>query len=97
MSETTPSGTAPSRRDFIRGASAAALGAAAAARFHGLPGAHAAGSDEIRVGLVGCGGRGTGAAGNALAAAPGVRVVALADAFADRLQACRQRLATANA
>ena len=102
MSETTPSGTAPatpggpSRRDFIRGASAAALGAAAVARFHGLPGAYAAGSDEIRVGLIGCGGRGTGAAGNALAAAPGVRVVALADAFADRLQACRQRLATAN-
>ena len=53
MSETTPSGTAPatsggpSRRDFIRGASAAALGAAAGARFHGLPGAYAAGSDEI--------------------------------------------------
>ena len=53
--------------------------------FTGLVGAHAAGSDEIRVGLVGCGGRGTGAAGNVMAAAPGVRIVALADAFADRL------------
>jgi myo-inositol 2-dehydrogenase / D-chiro-inositol 1-dehydrogenase len=94
MSETTHSGS--SRRAFIRDASAAAVGAAAVARFHGLVGAHAAGSDEIRVGLVGCGGRGTGAAGNALAAAPGVRIVALADAFADRLTACRERLTTGN-
>ena len=83
----------PTRRDFIKDASAAALGVAAAARLQGITGAYAAGSDEIRVGLVGCGGRGTGAAGNALAAAPGVRVVALADAFKDRLDACRQRLA----
>ena len=75
----------PSRRDFIRDATAAAVGTAAVARFHGLAGAHAAGSDEIRVGLVGCGGRGTGAAGNVLAAAQGVRIVALADAFQDRL------------
>jgi myo-inositol 2-dehydrogenase / D-chiro-inositol 1-dehydrogenase len=86
----------PSRRDFIRNATAVAVGTAAAARFQGLVGAHAAGSDEIRVGLVGCGGRGTGAAGNALAAAPGVRIVALADAFKDRLDACRERLAKLN-
>lgn len=83
----------PSRREFIRDATAAAVGTAAVARFHGLVGAHAAGSDEIRVGLVGCGGRGTGAAGNVLAAAPGVKIVALADAFKDRLDACRERLA----
>jgi myo-inositol 2-dehydrogenase / D-chiro-inositol 1-dehydrogenase len=83
----------PSRRDFIRDATAAAVGTAAVARFHGFAGAHAAGSDEIRVGLVGCGGRGSGAAGNVLAAAPGVRIVALADAFQDRLTACRDRLA----
>ena len=36
---------APSRRDFIRDATAAAVGTAAVARFHGLVGAHAAGSD----------------------------------------------------
>ena len=41
----------PSRRDFIRNATAVAVGTAAAARFQGLVGAHAAGSDEIRVGL----------------------------------------------
>jgi myo-inositol 2-dehydrogenase/D-chiro-inositol 1-dehydrogenase len=79
-----------SRRRFIQGAATLAAGAAA---FRGLPGAHAAGSDEIRVGLVGCGGRGTGAALNALAAAPGVRIVALADGFRDRLDGCRAALA----
>ena len=94
MTESNTAG--PSRRDFIREATAAAVGTAAVARFHGLVGAHAAGSDEIRVGLVGCGGRGTGAAGNVLAAAPGVRIVALADAFQDRLTACRERLAEQN-
>ena len=49
--------------------------------------AHAAGSDTLHVGLVGCGGRGTGAAGNALAADKNAKLVAMADAFADRLQA----------
>ena len=90
---TEPITAGPSRRDFIRDATAAAVGTAAVARFSGLVGAHAAGSDEIRVGLVGCGGRGTGAAGNVMAAAPGVRIVALADAFQDRLTNCRERLA----
>ncbi len=80
------------RREFIRNATAATVGAAVVS---GLPltGAYAAGSDEIRVGLVGCGGRGTGAAGNVLKAAPGVRLVAMADAFQDRLDKSRQALA----
>jgi myo-inositol 2-dehydrogenase / D-chiro-inositol 1-dehydrogenase len=80
------------RREFIRNATAATVGASVVSGF-GLTGAYAAGSDEIRVGLVGCGGRGTGAAGNVLKAAPGVRLVAMADAFQDRLDASRQRLA----
>jgi myo-inositol 2-dehydrogenase/D-chiro-inositol 1-dehydrogenase len=83
----------PTRREFIRDASAAAVGVSAVAHWSGISGAWAQASDEIRVGLVGCGGRGTGAAGNVLAAAPGVRIVALADAFQDRLDACRERLA----
>lgn len=65
-------------------------------RLDRLTGAHAAGSDEIRVGLVGCGGRGTGAAGNAIASAPGVRLVALADAFQDRLDSARKALLDEN-
>ena len=51
----------------------------------GVPAVHAAGSDEIRMGLIGCGARGTGAVENALSAARGVRLVAMADAFKDHL------------
>ena len=51
---------------------------------------HAAGSDRIRVALIGCGGRGTGAACNVLqnAAHGNVVLVALADAFAGRMNGC---------
>lgn len=48
--------------------------------------AHAAGSDVLRIGLVGCGGRGTGAAANALGADPNTKLVSMADAFPDRIQ-----------
>jgi myo-inositol 2-dehydrogenase/D-chiro-inositol 1-dehydrogenase len=86
-------GAGSTRRDFIRSAAAAAMATTVVSGLDRLVGAHAAGSDEIRVGLVGCGGRGTGAAGNVLKAAPGVRIVALADAFRDRLDQCRDALA----
>src|SRR4051812_10191657 len=69
----------PSRRDFLQAAAVAGtLGA--------VPAVHAAGSDTLKVGLVGCGGRGTGAATQALAADSGARLVAMADAFEDRLE-----------
>src|SRR5215203_2174099 len=68
-----------SRREFMQTA------AAASAAFVVPSGLHAAGSDVIRVGLVGCGGRGTGAATQAMAADPNARLVAMADAFEDRL------------
>jgi predicted dehydrogenase len=71
---------APTRRDFLK-ASAAVAGTLAAA-----PPVHAAGSDLLRVGLIGCGGRGTGAASQALRADEHVRLVAMGDAFEDRLQ-----------
>jgi len=48
--------------------------------------AFVAGKDEIRVALVGCGGRGTGAAAQAMQADDGVRIVAMADIFPDHLQ-----------
>jgi len=47
----------------------------------------------LRIGLIGCGGRGTGAAINALQADPATRIVALADLFENRLAQCRQYLA----
>ena len=56
------------------------------------PAVHAAGSDAIGVGLVGCGGRGRGAAADAVKSSPGVRVVAIGDAFADRVAETRERL-----
>jgi predicted dehydrogenase len=77
-----------SRRDFLKGSTSAVAGAAtAAAVASGLtvPLVHAAGSSTIKVGLVGCGGRGTGAARQALTADSGTKLVAMADAFADRL------------
>jgi len=57
-----------------------------------VPGAWAGGSDTIRVGVIGCGGRGTGAAANVLSAAPGVKLVAMGDAFRDRLEASKAEL-----
>ena len=47
---------------------------------------------ELKVGLVGCGGRGSGAIINLLDAADGIKVVALGDVFADRLNEVRERL-----
>jgi predicted dehydrogenase len=55
-------------------------------------GVFAAGSDKIRVGLVGCGARGTGAAMNCAIADPAVEIVALADVFPDRIEECLARL-----
>ncbi len=48
-------------------------------------GAHASGTEEIKVALIGCGGRGSGAAAQALAVGPHVKLWAMADAFSDRL------------
>jgi predicted dehydrogenase len=76
-----------SRRDFLKATGAAAGAAAAASLFPS--GVFAAGSDPIRVGLIGCGGRGSGAADNVMHSAPNVSIIALADAFEDRLDGCR--------
>src|SRR5262249_38771568 len=49
-------------------------------------------NDEIKVGLIGCGGRGSGAAHDVLSAAKNVTIHALGDAFEDNLNGCRRRL-----
>ncbi|OGC02703.1 hypothetical protein A2V82_03200 [candidate division KSB1 bacterium RBG_16_48_16] len=49
---------------------------------------------ELKAGLVGCGGRGTGAALDFLSSGPNLRITALADVFNDRLDRCRQTLKT---
>ena len=72
------------RREFIK--TTGRIAAASALAGVALPHVHAAGSDLIQVALVGCGGRGTGAADNALATKGGpVKLVAMADVFENRL------------
>ncbi len=79
------------RRSFMQ--SAVATGAAAAI----ITRSHAA-NDQVpegpalKIGVVGCGGRGTGAAVNALESAPNIQIVALADVFQDRIDRARQQL-----
>ncbi len=73
------------RREFLKISAAAAAGVAAGSLALSRS-AHAAGSDVLRIGLIGCGDRGAGAAANALDADANSRLVALADAFSDRLQ-----------
>jgi predicted dehydrogenase len=80
------SGVSPStRRDFLK-TSTTAVGGALAATLPLAATVHAAGSDVLRIGLVGCGRRGTGAAAQALNADPNVKLVAMGDVFEDRLE-----------
>ncbi len=80
------------RREFIKTSTVAAAGGTIALHAASLPGAYAAGSDQIRVGLIGCGGRGTGAAVNVLNAAQGVKIVAMGDVFKDKLTSSHENL-----
>jgi predicted dehydrogenase len=79
----------PSRRSFLKtsAAATATLGTLSLAR-----GAHAAGSDVLKIGLIGCGGRGTGAANDALGADPAVKLWALGDAFPERIESSLNNL-----
>ncbi len=87
--ETSSTKAAATRRDFLAGAAAAA----AAATFTSLaPNVHAGGSDVLRIGLIGCGSRGTGAAEQALTADKNTKLVAMGDMFSDRLQDSLTRL-----
>ncbi len=71
-----------SRREFL----------AATAAVASAPTLFAAGGDVLKVGLIGCGNRGTGAAVNAIQADKNVKLVAMADAFEDRLSASHENL-----
>ncbi|MDH3591344.1 MAG: Gfo/Idh/MocA family oxidoreductase, partial [Planctomycetota bacterium] len=76
------------RRDFVK-----ATGAAAAAAAFARPAFAEKEPKPIRAALIGCGGRGTGAADNCLRSAPGVHLVAMGDVFEDRLKGSRGWLA----
>jgi predicted dehydrogenase len=87
---------ASSRREFVKQSSLLAGGAIAApllTRANFFSGS----SDVIKVALVGCGGRGTGAAMQALQSKQNVKIIALADAFRDNLDRCYKSLAVDSA
>jgi predicted dehydrogenase len=85
----TPSSPDFSRRDFLKTSSAVAGTLA----FPAISKAqHKA--ERIRVGLIGCGGRGTGAANNALEADPGVQLVAMGDLFPEKLESSHRGLSS---
>lgn len=83
-----------SRREFLSTSSTTAVTAAIAAplALSHLSPLRAQEAGTLRVGLVGCGGRGTGAAANALSADKNVKLVAMGDAFADRLKGSLETL-----
>ncbi len=79
------------RRQFLKTGTAATLGTVAL----GLgvsQAAYAGENNTLKVGLIGCGGRGTGAAAQALRADPNTELVALGDAFADHLESSLSNL-----
>lgn len=71
-----------SRRDFIKTTSTLSLAAA----MSGTGALFASGSDTIKVGLIGCGGRGTGAAIDCVESSPNVKIMAMGDLFQDRVE-----------
>jgi len=79
-----------SRREFIRTSTAAVVGGAVALAAPAT--VHAAGNDTLKIALIGCGGRGKGAAKNAINADPNVELTVIADLFPDRLASARSYL-----
>ncbi|MFC2147340.1 Gfo/Idh/MocA family protein [Bacteroidota bacterium] len=79
------------RRNFCKN-TALAAGGILAVPLDVAASAHVLGDDAIKIALVGCGGRGTGAAAQALSTKENVKLVAMADAFQDRLDNCYEIL-----
>src|SRR5947207_13667570 len=81
-----------SRREFLK-TTAQATAAISALAGVALPAVHAQGSDQIKIVLIGCGGRGGGAAKNALSVQKGgAKLVAMADVFENQLNTAFNRL-----
>ena len=76
---------AASRREFLKNTGRVAAASALTGLM--IPQVHAGGDDTIKIALIGCGGRGTGAAVNALRTKSNVKLVAMADAFQNSLEA----------
>ncbi len=85
------------RRQFLKASTATALGATLASGLVLPRSVHAAGSDTLKIGLIGCGGRGTGAVNNAFAADSNTKLTAVADVFADHVERAVQQLTQSSA
>src|SRR6516165_6273084 len=86
---TQPKASSASRRDFLKTSTAATIGLGV------MTNVHAAGSDTLKVGLVGCGGRGSGAADDICKAAGttySIKLHALGDIFEDNLKRGRDKI-----
>ena len=79
-----------SRRKFVQGSVVAAGSAWTTKALFARSSVGSA--DLLRIGLIGCGGRGTGAAAEALAADPKVKLVAMGDAFTDHIETSLAKL-----
>jgi len=90
VSTSTPS-PAHTRRDVLKLSTAAAV-AAAASTWPLASAVYAAGTDQLKYGLIGCGGRGSGAAANAMRADSTNKLVAMADLWADKLESSHKNL-----
>ncbi|HSH92657.1 MAG TPA: Gfo/Idh/MocA family oxidoreductase [Roseimicrobium sp.] len=90
MQDSPDSKIITTRRDFIKTTGTVAAASALAGVV--LPHVHAQGSDQIQIALVGCGGRGTGAAANALSSSGPPKIVAMADIFEAKLSSSHENL-----
>src|SRR4051794_41010855 len=92
--ESNANSSPASRRDFPKRSSTLAVGGSIAASLGAIPAVHAQGSEAINVALIGCGGRGSGAAIQAMKADPNNRLTVMCDVFPDRLASARKALQT---
>lgn len=88
---TSYSNNKSTRREFLKKSGAVAA-TTAFAGIHIAGPAYGQNLDPIRVGVIGCGGRGTGACDNVINAAPNVEIVAMADAFEEQVENCINKL-----
>lgn len=94
MMTTTTAPHSLTRRDFLKTSAAATASVAALGTLDISRAAHAAGGDILRVGMIGCGGRNSGAGLQALKADPGARLTAMCDIFMDRVKAARDNISS---
>src|SRR5690606_9792226 len=78
--------TGASRRAFIKKSGIVLLGSSLALHTDASASLFSSKKSQLKVGLIGCGGRGTGAAAQAMAADPDVIITAMGDVFEDRLE-----------